>query len=117
MIGAVLTSIVMLHVDSTSLIITICLLLYFTLMHSYIIDHMYTHVNPRLLFKITKVNKELYLSSLVISPTKECKQDRIDLSFLLPLSLYIHTAWLLVWNTIHLLLVIGLFHPLWYTTR
>ena len=35
------------------------------------------------IYKTTKVNKGLYLSSLVISPIKECKQDRINQSLVL----------------------------------
>ena len=47
-------------------------------MHLYIVDHMYIHINSKLVFKTAKVNKELYLSSLVVSPIKEHKQDKIN---------------------------------------
>ena len=53
---------------------------------------MYTHVNPRLLLKATRANKELYLSSLVIFPSKEHKQDRINPTFITSL-LILTTAW------------------------
>ena len=47
----------------------------------YIIDHMYIYIIIELVFKATRASKELYLSSLVIFPSKEHKQDRINLSF------------------------------------
>ena len=43
---------------------------------------MYTHVISSLVLKAARASKELYSSSLVVSPSKECKQDRIDLSFI-----------------------------------
>ena len=50
---------------------------------------MYIHVNIELVLKATRANKELYSSSLVVSPKKECKQDRINHS--LHLLLLLHT--------------------------
>ena len=58
--------------------------LLYSFMPLYIVDCIYIHVIPRLLLKVTKANKELYLSSLVVFPRKEHKQDRINLTFLSP---------------------------------
>ena len=55
----------------------------------YIINCMYTYVNIELVLKATRANKELHLSSLVISPRKEHKQDRVD-HFLLPSTTFLH---------------------------
>ena len=53
---------------------------------------MYTHVNVELVLKVIRANKELYSSSLVISPSKEHKQDRINPTFVIPL-LTLAMAW------------------------
>ena len=41
---------------------------------------MYTHVIFSLLLKAARASKEFYLSSLVISSSKECRQDRVSQS-------------------------------------
>ena len=71
MIEAICSFIVMSHAGLTSLISILCIPLYFSLMYHIIIDWWYIYVNPYLVLKFTKTTKELYLSSLVISPRKE----------------------------------------------
>ena len=93
------TFIVMPHIGSMSFISALCLfftLLYFILL--YTVHHRsYIHTcNFSLVLKPTRANKELYLSSLVVFPSKECKQDRIDQSFK-PHFLLSHMAWHSAW--------------------
>ena len=79
-------------------------------MPTYIIDHMYIHVNPSVLLKATRANKELYSSSLVVFPKKEYKQDKVNLFFTSTISFSIYTAWHLVWEAAPLILFVGLLH-------
>ena len=80
------------HTGLTSLISTFIILFHSLTLSFYvlyIVDHMYTHVIIELVLKAARANKELYSSSLVISPSKEHKQDRINPTFINPF-LYSH---------------------------
>ena len=72
-----------------------------------IIDSWYIHVKSSLVLKATRANKELYLSSLIVSPSKECKQDKINLSFI-PTPYSTHMAWHLVWEAALFMLFVEL---------
>ena len=82
-------------------------LLYFILLC--LIHHrLYVYTcNLSLTLKAIRASKELYSSSLVISPSKECKQDRVDQSFKFHF-LLLHTAWHSAWRTVPFVLFVGL---------
>ena len=75
---------------------------------TYIVDCMYTHINIELVLKATRANKELYLSSLVASPRKKCKQDIVNHSFTIYYSFSMHMAWHLAWKAAPLVSFVGL---------
>ena len=113
------------HTGLTPLIPTLWLFFYFFTLSSYapyIVDCMYIHVNPRVLLKTAKVNKELYLSSLIVSPSKKHKQDRINPPLLF-LTLYSHyglaiglggcTSWVGCW----VVTIINLHSIVWWISH
>ena len=79
--GLYCNSIVMPHAGLIFFISTLCLsftLHYIILLYT-IYRRSYVHTcNLSLVLKATRASKELYLSSFVVSPSKECKQDRIN---------------------------------------